>query len=369
MIRHTDFIETTPIPFADGLEETIAYLGWLDLFLAAQKQFLQNETKTELRYIQKELKAGAQILYERQQLSQGKPFDAQHGISITQAAAQFHLQGYAFFCLLLAVAPAFDERYISIYQALRQDNASHGNPTFALAESLYELIADETEQLAARRSINTITSCPLFCVQENESSELLDHFSASRQLTALLKGDFVFEGFLGQVCHEITDASAELPPILIAKEQYTLLHSLLEIPPAENERQLIHISGAKGAGRKFLTAHAAVQPTLFVSMEAFLRQEPKDAVEAFREILVRAVCLNSLLVLTDASVKEEQTELLKTILSLCFTVQDRVVLTTETTENMHILAGSYAYFHVALPLCKPSERHVLWEYYLYGCPI
>lgn len=368
MITYTDFLETKNTPFANGLEETVAYLGWLDLFLSAQHKILQNKAEPDWKQIQKELKAGAQILYERQLLSQGRPFDALNGISITQTAAQFQLQGYPFFCLLLAIAPAFDEKYIPMYQALRQDGAAHGNPTFALAESLYELIADEAELLAARRSMNTIAACPLFCVQENESSELLDHFSASRQLTALLKGDFIFEGFLRQFCNEITDA-AELPPVLIGKEQYTLLRSLLETPAAENEHQLIHISGAKGAGKKFLTAHAAAQSVLFVNMETFLHQEPKEAMEAFREILVRTVCTNSLLVLSEASVEQEQLDLLKTILSLCFTIQDRVVLTTETTENMHILAGSYAYFHIALPPCKPSERRLLWEYYLYGCPI
>lgn len=81
MITYTDFSETKYTPFASGLDETIAYLGWLDLFLSAQHTILQNEAEADLEQIQKELKAGAQILYERQLLSQGKPFDAQYGIT------------------------------------------------------------------------------------------------------------------------------------------------------------------------------------------------------------------------------------------------------------------------------------------------
>ncbi len=370
-MSYKDFIDTNmeEVPYSCGMEETVSYLGWLDMFLegyeTSHREDDSEEDKSDAEALRAELRAGAQSLHNRQMVSAGKYQDIEKGISICNIAGMFGLEGYRFFCLLLAVAPTLDEEYTKIYERLRDDGFAHGNPTFAFAEKLYALIADEDDFLKARSSINSIRACPLFKVRDSKdnSSELYDRFVASRQLVSLLKGDFDFDNVLNSVCTEVFDTD-ELAPVMTSQNEYARLELLLAEGPDPHGKQLIHITGARGSGKKFLVAHSvSAQPVLYVDVETLLKQGAENSMRCMNEIIVRACCLDSMLVLCNASAKKENLGVLNNLLDFCFAYISRVIMTSETTENMYELAMRYDYSHIAIPACRGVERRTLWDYY------
>ncbi len=67
MLNYRDYIdeEKRDIPFLNGMEETVAYICWLDMFLEA------NESDDDTEHVKNELSTGLQIISRRSMLSKG----------------------------------------------------------------------------------------------------------------------------------------------------------------------------------------------------------------------------------------------------------------------------------------------------------
>ena len=361
MLHYTNYIdpELEQTPYSCGLEETAGYLSWLDLFLEGYRMFRESEEDI-LPEIRRQLHAGAQSLHRRR-LASGEQ-DISRGLSICSAAAAFGLTGFGFFCLLLAVAPELDEKYSALYRELRRDGESHCAPTFAFAQSLYALYAQGEGLSETIAGLNALRVCPLFVVKVGgeRASLLRDSFTASPQLASLLKGDFALEGALLGVCTEYH--GEEQNPVLCGDEAYHKLAQLLNRGTG-GAGELIHLTGERGSGRKFLTAHAAGgRSILYVDVPALFALGSERGA-CMGEIMVRSGCLDSLVVLSDAGTGKEELPRLFEVLNFAFRHTDRVLLTTRNQENMYELAIRYRYSHIPIPPCKAAERKVLWEYY------
>ncbi len=369
MFRFTDYIDGDELktPYSCGLEETVFYLNWLDMFLDGYRLLSESEELTR-EEVSEQLRIGAEALRMRQFVSAGKVQDISKGISICNVAAMFGLSGFSFFCLLLAVAPEIDEKYSEKYRSLREDGENHFAPTFAFAESLYALIADSDELISVKASMNSIRACPLLRMYQSGDtvSSLRSGFTASRELTSLLKGDFVISGAMRVVCKDSL-GEGELDPPLTALDECDKLRMLLNEPVDFEEKQLIHISGAEGSGRKFIIAHAVEDGNvLYVDMQKLLSLGAESMSECIREAVVRASVLGSTVVLASAKLGREEIARVFNILDFAFMHLSRIILTSDTKENMYELAVRYKYSHIEIPECKGSERKLVWEHYSSG---
>ena len=107
------------IPFYSGMDETRAYMRWLDMLLIAydmindQKQS-DNVTKELEDNVRMTLRQGLGILEKRYSLTVGSVMDETEGIGVTNIASHMGLQDYSFFAFLFALAPQLEERYLLI---------------------------------------------------------------------------------------------------------------------------------------------------------------------------------------------------------------------------------------------------------------
>ena len=166
------------VPFASGIENTMAYLRWYDMFIAAAME--KNE---DAEYIRRILREGAGILSSREKASAGQQISDEYGICLSNVAAEFKLQGYPFFCLLMAIAQDMDGNYIASYREVSSDGDESDSPTFSLAEELYALVAEDQEILEIGKKGNLIRQCPLFSITDSKAGtgSLKDSFEANRQ--------------------------------------------------------------------------------------------------------------------------------------------------------------------------------------------
>lgn len=363
------------MPFENGLEETLAYMSWLDMFLRAYRKMQEaggeEWAKTHEPEERQKLRAFLDEIVYRQQISAGLPFDAEDGLGITFLAAAFDLHGFAFFCLLLAAAPSMDIRYADVYRSLRKDGKEHGCPTFELAQELYGLYASDEEFQEARKSANRVTGCFLFDVYSDadDASELADRFTINRQAVAILKGDYSLQGLLKDVCTEYVPGD-ELPLLIAGQE---LKEQLIRWKSAGGRKNdLLHLIGAKGSGRKFLLAHCGDQletSILYVDWQKFLGVSSEKSRTLLKEILVRCQVLSCQLVFCDVEINETMIEGLELVLQNCFEILQKVVITSEKAENSNLLAERYDYMQVAIPRLKVKERQEIWNYYGRDCLI
>ncbi len=186
MLNYRDYIdeEKKDIPFSNGMEETVAYICWLDMFLEA------NESDDDAEHVKNELSTGLQIISRRSMLAKGNEAPLEYGIGITNIAAEYGLKGFGFFCLLLAISPEMDNKYLKIFEEISGDDPGL---TIDLAESLYSLMAEDDELMDVEGQINSLLSCPVFTVfpAKRCSGRIGCAFTVSEQVLSVIKGDFV----------------------------------------------------------------------------------------------------------------------------------------------------------------------------------
>ena len=373
------------LPFTDGQEETNAYLRWLDMFLLAASELKSNEDEEPLR---EELRMAAEILGSRTKASMGKEVTALHGIGISNIAAQYGLYDFGFFCLLMAVSLEMDAHYLYAFREISDYDTQY--LTFALAADIYSIIAEDGELLDIHNIKNTISHCPLFTIIPSKEGEgsLLDGFCASRQLSALLKGDYIIEAGLNEVVYEelATDAGDDR---IIHKDEIKRLRTYLEhsaeasawrkektYEPAsytelfnEQGTTIIHIRGEKGSGRKSLIKKALGDGTavLFVLLDRLAGAGPELIKQYTNDIFVRARLLDSELVI----ICEEKDNLsfLRRFLRQATDQKDRLFVISGKDISLDGELEDFRKYTVDIGIPTAVERHLIWEKKLEGVAV
>lgn len=386
MILAENFFEDidNPTAFSCGLEETVAYITYLDMFLqVAREEDLYEIVKVneategkenpdprfqgELQpedFVRDELLKASAYLNARTKLTAGMNFSLEGGMPVSHAAEKYGINGFAFICLLLATAPFVDEKYSLLYRQLRKDELGHGMPTFALAERLFSYVATEDEMVLARMQRGMIDSCPLFRITQcaDDSTELNDGFTISRQYSALLKGDFLIGEEMGAVSVELPILEPQNP------SQISLMNAFASF--SQNSQRLVHLCGKHGVGKKYAVQCATDKSAvLAVNVPQFLRLEAEDSKEILREVLVRAKLLNDELVFCDMYGSEEMKTSCASIIDSSLRVLDRVVFTTINSDFCNATEFAYDYFKFMIELPKADERLKLWKEFTTGMPL
>lgn len=354
-----------------GLEETMDYLLWLDLFLEHYEEKLEDPEGFEKtrEKVCSELKEASKALLKRQEISVGKEYDAvTSGVSIVKIAASYGISGFCFFCLLMAVAIEIDEHYEDVYKKLRNDDKDFGYPTFSFALSLYSLIADENEMLASVTGIDLLERLGLFEVIKNSENEstLSSYFCINSEVGRLIRGTYYLSGSLSQICYE----PKEISKVLASKEEFERFKKFIEAND-DTKGTLIHVVGRKGSGKKMLVTYASKDKNgvLFVDYQKLVLLDSKAAKKALKSILVRVKVLNEFLCFFDVPLKEEETGGLFILLDACFESVNRIFITSEYLKNKDVFVDKYEYFPVVMPKLRTLERESIWFFALLGVPI
>lgn len=355
------------IPFDDGQEETYAYLRWLDMFLLAAQEIKDGADEEDLR---RQLRRAAVILGSRVAASAGSTVSAYGGMGISGIASEYGLYDFSFFCLLMAVAPELDAHYLQAFSAVSDYDTDI--VTFALAEDIYSVFAESSDLSEVRTIKNAISRCPLFTLipAEKGTSSLLDGFKASRQLSSILKGDYIPDEGLNEVILEEVATGASEDSVY--KKEADALKKFLESGAGDDEdydsadiddikSDIIHIKGVRGSGRKNLVLRTLDKdtPVLFVMLDRLALAEPAIVAACTREILVRVRILNmELAVICEES---DHFGLLLAFLRMAVTQKDRVfVITGKDVLPDDAYAGCRVY-PVEIQIPSAYERQIIWE--------
>lgn len=343
--------------FSSGMEDTAAYIDWYDMFLCAAM-----EEGADPDAIREELKKGADHLKSRAEASAGLDLPAVYGMGISRAAEEYSLYGFDFFCLLMAVAQEMDGHYREVYK-LPYDSASNVEAlSFALAESLYALYADDEELSLMRARRGLLLYCPLFSFfpPKEGGGSLFYTFEANRQLAAFLRGDYILDPTLSLICHEKRAYGGSGTDI--RRVEFNKLKSILS-SGSENDC-LVQISGAKGSGKSELILQALDEDAavLFLSFDRYEEMKKSTDQKLIPDILVRCRLMNETLVVCD--IKKDRLASLEVLLELCFRQLDLIFI--ETEERIAPEIPSCAVYNVELPLPRAGERLQIWDKELGG---
>lgn len=272
-------------PFSSGLDETVAYLGWLDMFLAAF-----TDESADMDEVRTGLRKEAAYLAKRTADTAGIPMQLSDGISISNVASIFGIKDFTFFCLLLVIAPQMDEHYLDIYESITSGSGDFRGITLGLAEDLYSLMAEGEELLEARRALSFISSCPVFSVTGDDNSVLCDRISLNRQLAGLIKGDLDFDYSLSKIAREEIGTDAGILAYISESEA---LSNYLAATADSERNTLVSIGGVEGSGRKELIKHVigSENAALFINFHRLMLLDAKALHSEMENIVVRcAVC-------------------------------------------------------------------------------
>ena len=355
------------IPFTSGLESTESYLRWYDMFLQAA---IERKNGVEDSKLRAPLQAAAGILGSRVMASEGRLTTGEYGLSIVNVAAEYGLYDFSFFCLLMAVAQEMDGHYILGYSALSDDDTVKA-PTFALAQEIYSVIADDENVFDMGRVRNALEYCPLFTITRSRKGQgsLSDSFEANRQLTALLKGDYVLSYELSMVSSEY--AGQKPQETIVYKEQVEgLLNFLkgLDLEAAEKAAKgeiptstVIQIAGKKDSGflefiRRGISEDRSVLTLDLTLLNAMDSEKYRQMID---DLLVRARLLNDELVIVTGGQEDEKTinVLLKRILGQL----GRVFIVTDENTILRLPVDHYQVYKISLPVPTGAEQHALWK--------
>ncbi|MBE5829022.1 MAG: ATP-binding protein [Butyrivibrio sp.] len=355
------------IPFTSGLESTAAYLRWYDMFLQAAAERQNGVEDSKLRA---PLQAAAGILGSRVMASEGRQTTGEFGLSIVNVAAEYGLYDFSFFCLLMAVAQEMDGHYILGYSALSEDLPSKV-PTFALAQDIYSVIADGENVFDIGRIRNALEYCPLFTITRSVKGQgsLFDSFEANRQLTALLKGDYVLPNELSMLGGEYSGEDAS--KAIVYKEKVAALSNFIKALDLEAQKKMekselpmdtvIQIAGKRDCGYLDFIRHGIGIDKNILTMDFTLLQAMDS--EKYRQVvddyLVRARLLkDELVILTGGSEDETAINLLlKRILGQL----DRVFVVTDENTILRLPVGDCQIYKISLPVPSGSEQQDLWK--------
>ncbi len=362
MLDFREFVdeEKRQVPYANGMEETVCYICWMDMFLEAYR------SDDDEKHIRQQLREGEQILSNRTMLSQGEELPLEYGISITNIAWEYGLRGFGFFCLLLAIAPEMDNKYLKIFDELADDERLAG-PTFDLAESLYSQIAAEEELFDMRRQLNNLSNCGLFNIEppRHYTSRIGASFTASSQLLSVIKGDYVLPKSLENICEQHEGRGED--DVFVYKKELIGLKNYLYAKDAEKE--LIQIKEKEGGMAQDFTLNAFRKgfPVLFLSLRSLMASGKENAFSLLNEALIRCRLLGMGFVLKDT--RDLEVAALESAINICFSEADRMYIITGEDISLKEERLSCDIFKVSLGIPEISERLILWEKAFEKCDI
>ena len=372
MIEFKDFFYTgeEKIPFHSGMEETRAYMRWLDMLLLSYEAISNQEEAYEaeeenLEKMKELLSKGLAVLEQRHRLTVGKQMEEVKGIGVTNLAAHLGLRDYSFLVFLLVLAPQLEERYLLIYQQLYEKEETITGVTFALVNRLYELVRKEQGEDDGEMFRQQIESNPAFIIYQQQMSDSgrLDRITLHPSIVALCNGETGLSEAERRVCEEGDDRLLHSPAIGLGQQTEQLTNLLLK----ENrggDKILVHVTGKPGSGKKYLIQQAwQSDRILFINLENLFRQGGEESGRLLKSLLIRCKCLDLLPVFTNVSLKEN-TEEIRMMVDHAFDFTDLLLLTSTDTYNMNRLTGDFSYLHIAMPEYKAKEREALWKYYL-----
>lgn len=374
MIGYQDFLGNKPEnePFRNGMEETLSYLCWVDQLLFSYEYIRELENSDDQDSdgarvrVREELKLGLSYLKQRQEASSQKEVCPAKGMGISCLEKLFGLRDFSFFVFLLALAPQIDDHYTLLYRAVyKKEEGQHGL-TFALAIRLYALLLEDEEEIYAKRIREEIERIPVFHLHRNAEADsfLFDRIFLDRTVVCFVKGEYFLEEELEKICGE-ADTKLLKTPIQARDREVQSLRKIMEDGSKQGAKQLIHLTGKKGSGRKFLLLHARQgKDVLFVHLELLLSKNERQVSEWFSSILLYCRCLGKLLVLECSTVREGDVHTLRGLFKDAYRMVNRVVLISQEVKNTHFLAEEYSYFHLSLKECSGRERLEIWKYYL-----
>lgn len=375
MVQCEDFLEWEAAckPFKKGIEETKAYLGWLDMLLFSYGYMRdleeQEETKKqEAARIRKELRRGWEYLEGRSLLSLGQEICYEEGYGINHLAERFSLRDFSFFLFLLGLAPQLDEKYVLVYESLYEKEEPYRGLTFALGRRLYYFIWGGREKFSGETTRHKLQRIPIFQFMQDQmqGSFLLDRITLHPVIAELLRGEYGLAEEFAELCEEPEDEALSAE-VIGRKEELKKLKNVLKDSLKDSRKRLIHISGKRGSGRKLLILKAKEDCALtYINLEILLSKEGKRQGELLKGILLRCKGMGKIPVLTNGIGEKEKMDSLTSLLRDAFQLVNLVVLTSEETANRHLLAQEFPYFYLSLPEIRVKERGELWSYYLKG---
>ena len=355
------------IPFSSGLESTSAYLRWYDMFLQAAAERKNGVEDSKLRA---PLQVAAGILGSRVMASQGKDIGGEYGLSIVNVAAEYGLYDFSFFCLLMAVAQEMDGHYVLGYSAL-SDEMPSAAPTFALAQDIYSVIADDETILDMGRIRSALEYCPLLNITRSRQGQgsLFDSFEANRQLTALLKGDYVLPHELAMLSGEYL--GEEPSKAIVYKEQVAALSNYIKSLDLETKKAyeggeiplgtVIQIAGKKDRGHLgFIRSAVGKEKNILTLDLTVLKALDSDKYrQIIDDCLVRARLLKDELVITTGGEEDETS--INLLLKRVLEQLDRVFVVTDENTDLKLSLGEAQVYRISLLLPTGAEQQALWK--------
>lgn len=355
------------IPFTSGLESTTAYLRWYDMFLQAAAERRNGVEDSKLKG---PLQEAAGILGSRVVASDGRKTTGEYGISIVNVAAEYGLYDFSFFCLLMAVAQEMDGHYALGYSAL-SDDPSLKAPTFAFAQDIYSVIADDENVIDMGRIRNALEYCPLLTITRSAkgNGSLSDTFEANRQLSALLKGDYVLSHELSMLGDEYD--GEDTSKAIVYKEQTEVLSNFIKTLDLEAEKDakrgslplgtVIQIAGKRDCGYLEFIRHGIGKEKSILSMDLTLLQALDS--DKYRQVvddyLVRARLLNEELVIVTGGQEDETS--IKLLLKRILGQLDRVFVVTDESAVLRLPVGECQVYKITLSVPSGLEQCDLWK--------
>ena len=370
MINLRDFFDTREenLPYASGMDETRAYMRWLDMLLISYEMINNQEKMQEVdprSQVIITLRQGLELLAKRHQLTVGIDMDESEGIGITNIAAHLGLKDYSFFAFLFALAPQLEERYLVIYRGLYEEEEKQTGLTFALLNRLYDLLWEEDEISPDDMIRQQVENSPAFFIRHNEESDSYqyDKIILHPMIVSLCRGEVELSDYYKEVAREGIEELIQQKRVGL-NEQTEQLYNLFHIKTDSKIKKLIHITGKAGSGRRLLIHHGLQSDRiLFIDIASIIQKEGQEAGRIMKSLLIRSQCLEQFVVFENVSLSND-IEYIKMMVNHVFAFTNVLFLISEDTNNINHLADKYSYVHIEIPEYKAKEREELWKYYL-----
>ena len=370
MIDLRDFFDTREenLPYASGMDETRAYMRWLDMLLISYEMINNQEKMQEVdprSQVITTLRQGLELLAKRHQLTVGIDMDESEGIGITNIAAHLGLKDYSFFAFLFALAPQLEERYLVIYRGLYEEEEKQTGLTFALLNRLYDLLWEEDEISPDDMIRQQVENSPAFFIRHNEESDSYqyDKIILHPMIVSLCRGEVELSDYYKEVAREGIEELIQQKRVGL-NEQTEQLYNLFHIKSDSKIKKLIHITGKAGSGRRLLIHHGLQSDRiLFIDIASIIQKEGQEAGRIMKSLLIRSQCLEQFVVFENVSLSND-IEYIKMMVNHVFAFTNVLFLISEDTNNINHLADKYSYVHIEIPEYKAKEREELWKYYL-----
>lgn len=293
---------------------------------------------------------------------------------------KFRLNDFERFLLLLALSPAWDRKYESIY-AFLHNNMQEKLPTKGLAISLYKMFF-HLEDYHVGRTIRGEGNFFRFLAERNASDTepgLADKIVLSRRVSGFIFGINQIDQELVGIA-TIFDKTERLDGIYIRHDRYRKIQTYVEnmLHNATRIGNVLNIYGQNGIGKKHMLKHVAQElgfNLVFVDY-AKLKLQPQNALlHLLDKVYVEYMLAGAIPCFInmdqdesfDDGAEAEKARDMRLVTTIEYIEKEfwltfwlsRVKEDELTAHNIHLVC-------MELPMLTVSERIVLWEVYAKG---